>query len=219
MELYDVMRTTGAVREFTQEPLPDDTLQRILENARFAPTVGNRQGTRVVVIRDLATRERLAELTIPGAQRYLAQAAHGESPWNPLAKCGVDAQTIAVTDASTFGAPLVAAPVVLVFCIDLGVVAAIDQDLDRIGVVSGASVYPFVWNVLLGARNEGFGGVLTTMVIAQEPAVRDLLGIPDRFAVAAVVPLGKPAHQVKKLTRKPLQDIVTYNRFDGPPSH
>ena len=117
-----------------------------------------------------------------------------------------------------FGASLVAAPVVLVFCIDLGVVAALDQDLHRISVVSNASVYPFVWNVLLGARNEGFGGVLTTMVIAQEPAVQSLLNIPDRFAVAAVVPLGKPVHQVKKLTRKPLQEIVTNDRFDGPPS-
>lgn len=216
MDLYDVMRTTGAVREFAPEPLPDETLERILENARFAPTGGNRQGLRVVVIRDLTIRERLAELTIPGAQRYLAQAAHGESPWNPLSECGVDAQTIAGTDATMFGAPLVAAPVVLVFCIDLGVVAAVDQDLDRIGVVSGASVYPFVWNVLLGARNEGFGGVLTTMVIAQESAVRDLLGIPDQFAVAAVVPLGKPVHQVKRLARKPLQEIATSNRFDGP---
>jgi len=216
MELYDVMRTTGAVREFTQDALSDDILRRILENARFAPTGGNRQGVRIVVVHDMAIRERLAELTIPGGQRYLAQAAHGESPWNPLSECGVDAQTIAATDASMFGAPLVAASVVLVFCIDLGVVAALDQDLDRISVVGGASVYPFVWNVLLGARYEGFGGVLTTMVVSQEPAVRDLLGIPEQFAVAAVVPLGKPVHQVKKLTRKPLQEIATYNRFDGP---
>jgi nitroreductase len=216
MELYDVMRTTGAVREFTQEPLPDDTLARILDNARFAPTGGNRQGVHVIVVRELAIRERLAELTIPGAQRYLAQAAHGESPWNPLSECGVDAQTIAGTDASMLGASLVAAPVALVFCIDLGVVAALDQDLDRISVVGGASVYPFVWNVLLGARNEGFGGVLTTMVIAREPAVRDLLAIPEQFAVAAVVPLGKPVRQVKKLTRKPLTEIATRDRFDGP---
>lgn len=216
MELYDVMRTTGAVREFTSEPLPDDVLERILENARFAPTGGNRQGVRAIVIRDLTIRERLAEFAIPGAQRYIAQAAHGELPWNPLSKCDVDAQTIASIDASMIGAPIVSAPVVLVFCLDLGVAAALDQDLDRIGVVSGASVYPFVWNVLLGARNEGFGGVLTTMVVAQEPAVRDLLGIPDRFAVAAVVPLGRPVRQVRKLTRKSLQEIVSYNRFDGP---
>ena len=56
MELYDVMRSTPAVREFTDDPLPDDVLARILDNARFAPTGGNRQGVRVVVLRDKDTR-------------------------------------------------------------------------------------------------------------------------------------------------------------------
>jgi len=83
-------------------------------------------------------------------------------------------------------------------------------------VISGASVYPFVWNVLLAARNEGFGGVPTTMAVAQEPAVRTLLNIPDEYAVASVVPLGKPVHQPTKLKRKPVQDFVTRERFDGP---
>ena len=73
MELYDVMRSTPAVREFTDDPFPDDVLERVLDNARFAPSGGNRQGCRVVVIRDPATREKLAALTIPGARRYLAQ--------------------------------------------------------------------------------------------------------------------------------------------------
>lgn len=217
MELYDVMRTMAAVRQFTDDPLPDETLHRILDNARFAPTGGNRQGVRVIAVRDMGTRATLAELTIPGAQRYLAQAQHGESPWNPLSPCGVDAQTIAATDGSSFGKPVLEAQVVLVFCLDLSVAAALDQDLDRIGVISGASVYPFVWNVLLAARNEGFGGVLTTMVVAREPAVKELLNIPEQFAVAAVVPLGKPVRQVKKLTRKPLREIATRESFDGPP--
>ena len=73
MDLYDVMRTNGAVREFTDDPLPDGVLERILDNARFAPSGGNRQGTHVVVVRDPQTRERLAELAVPGARRYIAQ--------------------------------------------------------------------------------------------------------------------------------------------------
>lgn len=217
MELYDVMRTTGAVRQFTGDPLSDEVLARILDNARFAPSGGNRQGVRVVVVRDTATRKRLAELTQPGAKRYLAQAANGEAPWNPLARPGVDDATIAAVDGSAMTAALLDADVALVVCLDLGVAAAFDQDLDRVGVISGASVYPFVWNVLLAARNEGFGGVLTTMVVPEEDAVRALLGIPDQYAVAAVVPLGKPVHQVTKLTRKPVRDMVTRERFDGEP--
>ena len=134
-----------------------------------------------------------------------------------VAPPGVDDATVAATDGSPMVRSLLGAQVVLVICLDLSVVAATDQDLDRIGVISGASVYPFVWNVLLAARNEGFGGVPTTMAVAREPAVRTLLGIPDEFAVATVVPLGKPVHQVTKLKRKPVQDFVTRERFDGPP--
>jgi nitroreductase len=216
MELYDAMRTTGAVRQFTGDPLPDDVLERILDNARFAPSGGNRQGVRVIAVRDAITRQKLAELSVPGAKRYLAQSANGESPWNPLHARRVDDATVSATDGSAMVASLLTAQVLLVICLDLGVVAATDQDLDRIGVISGASVYPFVWNVLLAARNEGFGGVPTTMAVAQEPAVRSLLNIPDEYAVASVVPLGKPVHQPTKLKRKPVQDFVTREQFDGP---
>jgi len=216
MELYDVMRTTGTVRQFTDDPLADDVLQRILDNARFAPSGGNRQGVRVIVVRDSSTREALADLSIPGARRYAAQIVNGESPWNPLHPCEVDAQTVAATEPpAQMTAPLREAPVVLVICLDLGVVAATDQDLDRIGVIAGASVYPFVWNVMLAARNEGFGGVTSTMAVAEEPRVKELLHLPDEFAIAAVVPLGRPVHQVSKLTRRPVAEFVTRERFDG----
>jgi nitroreductase len=218
MELYDVMRTTGAVRRFTDEPLPDEVLTRILDNARFAPTGGNRQGVRVIAVRDAATRRTLAELSIPAARRYAAQLAIGESPWNPLQPCGADAQTVAATEPpEQMWTSLRDASVVLVICLDLGVVVAMDQGLDRISVVGGASVYPFVWNVLLAARNEGFGGVTTTMAIPEEPRLRELLGVPDDYAIAALVPLGKPVHQVSKLRRRPVAEFVTCERFDGEP--
>ncbi|OBI67882.1 nitroreductase family protein [Mycobacterium sp. E796] len=218
MELYDVMRSTPAVREYTDDPLPDDVLARILDNARFAPSGGNRQGVRVIVVRDKDTRAALADLGLPAARRYTAQLANGETPWNPLQPTGVDATEIEATEApAQMSAPLREAPVVLVVCLDLSVVAATDQNLDRIGVVPGASVYPFVWNVLLAARNEGYGGVLTTMAVAEEPRVKELLGVPDPYAIAAVVPLGKPVRRVTKLRRRPVPEFVTRERFDGKP--
>ncbi|GAS90568.1 nitroreductase family protein [Mycolicibacterium brisbanense] len=216
MEIYDVMRTTGATRQFTGEPLPDEVLERILDNARFAPSGGNRQGTRVVVIRDRHTREALSDLSVTGARRYIAQQRNGENPWNPLHSPGVSDEEIAAVEVPP-ATQLLEASVVLVVCVDLGVVAALDQNLDRIGVVSGASVYPFVWNILLAARNEGFGGVLTTMAVPEEPRVKALLGIPEEFAVAAVVPMGKPVRQFTKLTRRPVAEIATRERFDGEP--
>ncbi len=218
MELYDVMRTTPAVREFTDDPLPDETLHRILEHARFAPSGGNRQGSHVVVVRDRATREALAELNGPAVRRYVAQAKAGQSPWNPLEPPAPTPEEIAATPVpESFTKPVLTAGAVLVVCVDLRLVAATDQDLDRIGLISGASVYPLVWNILLAARNEGFGGTITTMAVAQEPAVRELLGIPDHHAVAAVVPLGKPVRQLTRLRRNEVAEFVTRERFDGPP--
>src|SRR4051794_10614846 len=150
MELYDVMRTTAAVREFTGDPLPDEVLHTILDNARFAPSGGNRQGTRVLVVRDADTREALVRLTEPGARRYVAQRIAGEGPWNPVTPTALSEQQIAATDVpESFTVPLREAAVVLVVCVDLRLVAAVDQNLDRIGLISGASVYPLVWNILL----------------------------------------------------------------------
>lgn len=218
MELYDVMRTTAAIRDFTGDPLPDEVLHRILENARFAPSGGNRQGTHVVVVREQATRERLAELSVPAVRRYIAQREAGESPWNSLHAPGPSAETIArATVPEPFVRPLATAGVVLVVLLDLGVVASMDQDLDRVGVVSGASVYPLVWNVLLAAHQEGYGGTITTMAVAEEPAVRELLGVPDHYALAAVVPLGVPVSQPTRLRRHEVEQFVTHERFDGPP--
>jgi nitroreductase len=216
MDLYDVMRTTGAVRRFTDDPMPDDVVERILDNARFAPSGGNRQGIHVIAVRDHDTRQALRELSVPGARRYIAQTRNGEGPWNPLQPMGVSAEQLAATEVpDELFTPLLTSAVVLVVCIDLAVVAALDQDLERVGVIAGASVYPFVWNVLLAARNEGYGGVLTTMVVAEEPRVRELLGIPGGYAVAALLPLGKPLRQVTRLTRKPVSEFATRERFDG----
>jgi nitroreductase len=216
MELYDVMRTTPAVREFTDDPLPDDVLGRMLDNARFAPTGGNRQGIRVIVVRDRRAKDTLADLALTGARRYAAQLAHGEAPWNPLHPTAVDASTIETTDPpSQMVDSLRRAPVVLVVCVDLSVVAATDQKLDRIAVVPGASVYPFVWNVLLAARNEGYGGTITTMSVPEEPTIKRSLDVPDSYAVAALVPLGKPVREVTRLRRKAVSEFITRESFNG----
>jgi nitroreductase len=218
MELYDVMRTAFAAREFTDDPVPDEVLWRIFDNARFAPSGGNRQGAHITVVRDPDTRRRLAELGTTAARRYVAQLQAGENPWNSIHPTGVPQDIIDQTEIpDTFVAPIANAPVVLVVSVDLTVVASIDQDLDRVGLAGGASVYPLIWNILLAARSEGYGGTITTMAIAAETQVRRLLGIPDLHAIAGVVPLGKPVRQPAKLRRRPVAEFVTDGRFDGPP--
>jgi nitroreductase len=216
MELYDVMRTAFAARDFTAEPVPNDMLFRVLENARFAPSGGNRQGWHVIIARDEAKRARLAELMLPAFQRYRAQQLIGESPWQSVAPTAVTPEQIAaVPTGGRFPAQLAMAPVVLLICVDLRVVASMDQHLDRVGIISGASIYPFAWNILLAARNEGLGGTLTTFIAAAEPEVKPLFAIPDHVAVAALLPLGKPVTQLTRLRRKPVSGFATVDAFDG----
>jgi nitroreductase len=218
MDLYDVMRTTAAVREFTDDPLPDAVLHTILDNARFAPSGGNRQGTRIVVVRDPTTRERLAEITEPAARRYHAQRAAGETPWSGYQASRVTDEQVAGTEVpASVTEPLRRAAVVLVVCVDLRAVAALDKELDRVGIVGGASVYPLVWNILLAARNAGFGGTIQASAVAQEPALKELLGVPEPFAVAAVVPLGRPVKQLSRLTRAAVDELTHLEHWDGGP--
>ena len=216
MELYEVMRTTFSAREFTDAPVSDETLYTILDNARFASSGGNRQGWHVLIVRQQQTRQALAALGEPAAKRYAAQQLAGESPWNSVSPTSVDAATIEGTSApARLRESFIQAPVVLVVCVDLRVVASTDQYLDRVGVISGASIYPFVWNILLAARHEGYGGTITTLAAAQESKVQALLNIPPHVAVSAVVPLGQPVRRLTRLRRKPVSDFARHESWDG----
>ena len=94
-----------------------------------------------------------------------------------------------------------------------------DQLLPRVGVISGASIYPFVWNILLSARHEGLAGTITTLAVAQEPKLQALLGIPAHVAVAAVMPMGRPVTRLTKLKRKPVTEFAMLERWGGTPLH
>jgi len=217
MELYEVLRTTFAARDFTSDPLPDDALAKILDQARFAPSGGNRQGWRVIVVRDPGTKRALADFSAFAGRRYAAQAANGENPWNTIDPPRVDAATIERTPVpARLTEAIATAPVVLVVCVDLKVVASIDQDLDRVGIISGASIYPFAWNILLAARHEGFAGTITTLATAREPQIKALLGIPAHVAVCAVMPLGRPVRTLSRLKRRPVAEFAKRERWDGP---
>lgn len=218
MELNDVMRTTFSARDYTGDPVPDEVIYGILDIARFAPSGGNRQGNRVIIVRDQETRDRISKIAEQPAKIYAAQRDAGESPWNTIVPSDVTAQRIEETPPlDILVEPYRNASVVLVFAVDLRVVASMDKELDRIGVISGASIYPFVWNTLLAARQAGFGGTITTVPVANEPEVKKLLNIPAEYAVSALVPLGKPVKQLTRLRRKPVEVIATRGTFDGEP--
>jgi nitroreductase len=214
MELRDAIRTTGSVRSFTDEPVDDATVAAILDDARFAPSGGNRQPWRVAAVRDTAIRRGLAALMQPIWDEYVVATRAGQVPFN------------AVDYRPVHGAPHIpnplldeieSIPVVLAVAADLRRIVAADNDLGRPTVVPGASIYPFCWNVLLAARARGLGGVLTTFLSRAEPQAAPMLHLPEGYALAATIFLGRPVHQPTKLRRNEVATFASVDTFDGEP--
>ena len=216
MELSEVMRTTFAAREFLDQEVSNEQIGRILDNARFAPSGGNRQGWKVIIVKKEETRAALVPLIEPVFRRYLAQVQAGESPWNTINETSLTQEQIDHQELPKGVVEnLVRAPVLLFVFLDLSVVASFDSKLDRVGVISGASVYPFVWNILLAARNEGLGGTITTFVGGSDRDLRDLLRVPSNYAFSAMIPMGKPIKQLTRLSRNPVSSFAVLDTFDG----
>ena len=213
MDLVSALRTTGAARRFTDEPVERPTVAAILDDARFAPSGGNRQPWRVAVVEDQLLRRQLAALMQPVWDEYLAAAGSGQTPFNTVAF--EPPEMIAAGQPNELLERIEQVPVVLVVAADLGRIALMDGQLDRPPVTGGGSVYPFCWSVLLAARARGLGGVMTTFLSRVEPAAVPFLGLPPHYALAATIFLGQPEHQPTQLRRATVESFATVDRFDG----
>jgi nitroreductase len=226
MDLIDALRTTGSVREFTDEPVPDAVLHRVLDSARFAPNGGNRQAWKVVVLRDPGLRARMRDVYLMHWYEYLALRAAGLTPFAPVHDPAAEAAALAREPelraaaeggAAGFAEQIDRAPVLLAILADLRSLAAMDRGFDRYTMVGGASIYPFVWSILLAAHAEGLGGVMTTAAIREEGAAEALLGAPPEYAMAALLALGHPAgKRATRLRRNPVDDFTTVDSCTGP---
>ena len=211
------MRCAPSTRRFTDEPVARGVLQRVLENARFAPSGGNRQGWRVIVITDPDTRRRLRELYEEPWRAYTEQTGaralleSGDTSQIPAGRLRM------LELADEYSRTFDRAPVHLLICVQIDALAIVDATLERPSIVGGASVYPFVQNILLGLRAEGLGASFTTLLTAAEPAIRELLGIPDGVAIAGHISLGHRADPwPNKLTRNPVSEFAFGERFGEP---
>ena len=212
-----MMTTTPATREFTDEPVSDQTVHEILDAARFAPSGGNRQGWQVIVLRDPAIRAKIRDLYVLGWREYMAYVRQGLVAFAPGTP-PVDLEEARNTPSPMpFADHLDEHPVLLLLVVDLSQLAVLDHGLDRQSIIGGASVFPFCHNILLAARDKGLGGVMTTALARQEPAVKELLGIPDGHALAALLALGHPTKAITKLKRAQVDEFTTVDRFDGRP--
>ena len=214
MELREAIRTTGSVREFRGEPVSDSLVGGILDDARFAPSGGNRQPWRVALVKDAHIRRTLAALMQPVWNEYVAASRLGMVPFNSVDYSPPEGQPPASNELLDH---IDTIPVVLVVAADLRLIVASDGELERAAIVPGASIYPFCWNVLLAARERGLGGVLTTFLSRVEPEAVEPLKLPVHYALAATIFLGYPVHQPTRLKRAQVEAFASIDTFEGVP--
>ncbi len=215
MELFEALRCAPTSRRFTGEPVAREVLVRVLDAARFAPSGGNRQGWRVVVVEDPARRAALRELYLPHWRAYLEHTGGARILAEPEA---FDAAHVRqVRRADHYAEHLHEVPVHLLVAVRLEDLAVTDAALPRQSIVGGASVYPFVQNVLLGLRGEGLGAALTTLLVPAEADVRRLLELPEELALAAHIGVGHRADAwPARLARRPVSEFAFLERFGEP---
>ena len=140
MDFVDVATTTFAAREFTDDPVPDEVLYRIFDTARFAPNGGNRQGWKVIVIRDTDTKRSLGELCLGPMRVAAAQTRAGEVYWQSVTPSLINIAEAALDESLPIAIPMFEhledVPVVCIIAVDLKVVASMDQFLDSVGADS-----------------------------------------------------------------------------------
>ncbi|MGO9321082.1 MAG: nitroreductase family protein [Solirubrobacteraceae bacterium] len=215
MDLYEAMRCAPTTRRFKPDPVPTVVLARALENARFAPSGGNRQGWRVIVVQDADHRAALRDLYLPGWRAYMEQTGGTAVLADPDA---FDRAIVRrVQGADEYAQRLHEVPVHLVVGVRLPDLAVTDAKLPRQSIVGGASVYPFVQNLLLALRAEGLGAAMTTLLVPSEAEVKRLLEIPDEIALAAHIGVGYRLDPwPKQLARKPVGEFAFAERYGEP---
>jgi nitroreductase len=222
MELNQAMRTTNACRYYSDQAVPDEVLYNAVEMARFGPQGGNRQPVRFVMVRDAAKKKQLAEWYLqPWSAYYEAAmagmnsiAAQDEEGTEKATWVGASNAAKALDDANHFAQHLGEHPVIAVVCADLSATHPTDTELGRLSIVGGASVYPTAQNFCLALRDQGVATTFTTLLVAFEPQVKELLGIPEEFSTAAHIVVGYPAKPFpKKLSRLAPEEMAFLDTF------
>jgi nitroreductase len=201
--LLEALATTRAIRRYTDDPVSDADLEKILWHAGRAPSGSNRQPFRFLVLRD-------------GRNARAAKALLGQSfreGWNAKrtgteGERGYRASRFA-DSMQHFVDHFESVPVVILVCL---------ERYRAPGPYEGASVYPACQNLLLAARALGYGGALTMWHLGVEDELRTLLGIPDSAALSACITLGVPAGRHGPLKRKPVGEVVFDDEWGTSPS-
>ena len=202
-DLFEIMRTTRSMRRLKPDPVPNELIRKILEAGVCAPSGGNMQRWRFLVI--------------TGACIKQAVGAYYKRAWDeqvgPRYRAGEPApgmdrdRFLRLLDAAEYlAAHIHEAPVWIVPCLEGGAATR----------TSGSSIYPAVQNMLLAARALGLGATLTTLYLAFEKEAEAAFGLPEGVHSYAIVPIGYPRGRFGPVRRVALSDVVYQDRWSQP---
>ncbi len=189
VDLYEAMSSLRAVRRLKPDPIPDEVLGRVLQAAAWAPTGGNVQPFRILVVKDPDKLEQIAGWYHEEWHKYTSAMRLG---LDKMPEPAAESARKMLRAGDYLAGHLGQVPALLVFCFNPQQMAITDSDLDRPSVVGGGSVYTAVQNAMLACRAEGLGCVLTTLLCYKEVEIKQLLDIPADWGTCAHVPIGYP---------------------------
>ena len=207
MELIDAMRTCRAIRRFRPDPVPPDLLRECLQAATYAPSGSNEQAWRFCVLQSEAARALLGPAYRRGWNQTAALYDIERPDTNDTSR-----RARATRAIFEFVDTFEEIPLYVLFCAR--------RHPGQPELFVGASIYPAMQNFLLAARERGLGGVITTWFRECEAELRLLVGIPDGWEIASLVPIGYPRGRHGPLKRAPIEDVTCWDdwtktvRFD-----
>ena len=207
MSLFDVMYNCRAMRRMTAAPVPEEMLIKLIDAANQAPSGSNMQNGRWIVVRDPAQKAKLGELNRKVFEAYKGPAAARASALSPQAAAARERMVEAVAWQADHFAEI---PAHIIACLEMGGPV---RDSFSAGAGSGGSIWPGVQNLLLAARALGLAATPTTFAIADRAAAKAVLGLPETIEPFALIPVGWPAGKFGPVTRKPLSEIMRWDRW------
>jgi nitroreductase len=195
----ELLSTTRAVRKRLDlnRPVGRDVILECIRLAMQAPTGSNAQDWRWLVVTDADKRAAIADIYSGIGAEYLAYAAQNAS----------DPQTRRVYDsAMSLAVTLAQVPVHVIPCLE----RRFDGENQLIAATAWASIIPAGWSFLLALRSRGLGSVWTTMHLAKEQEVADVLGIPPTVTQAALFPVAYTIGTGFRPASRPPPETVTF---------
>lgn len=197
---FEVIGTQRAMRRLKPDPVPEEYIKKIIWAATRAPSGGNRQGWRWLVVTDPASKKQIQEWYNELWSKAIA-SGYGAGAGLPEEERLSNER---VMKSATYLAEHMHEVPVLIFACSL---------TGGGDIVSGSSIYPAVQNLMLAARALGLGTALTTVHRGRQQEIRQLLGIPESVETAALIPVGWPKGKFGSGFRKPVEDVTYWERW------